>query len=154
MDTDGFRTDPSDKRLGGSPDRIVTDTDTGERWLLEIKTQPGANELREEIPVSHILQMHGLCHTYGLEKAHYICWCQHRGCLVAEILFDPGLWDWLYPHYKSFSDLWSVRALPGRMDSKQKQMLLDGIAERVRVVPISSLERKAAQLEQQGKLTL
>ncbi len=38
FEIDGFRKDWQDHRLGGSPDRIVTDTETGERWLLEIKT--------------------------------------------------------------------------------------------------------------------
>jgi hypothetical protein len=35
---ESFRSDWQDHRLGGSPDRIVEDVGTGERWLLEIKT--------------------------------------------------------------------------------------------------------------------
>lgn len=41
LETACFASDPSDKRMGGSPDRIVIDKKTGERWLLEIKTCPG-----------------------------------------------------------------------------------------------------------------
>lgn len=35
---ESFCSDWQDKRLGGSPDRIVTSALTGEKWLLEIKT--------------------------------------------------------------------------------------------------------------------
>lgn len=150
LDTDGFRTDPQDSRLGGSPDRLVTDLETGEKWLLEIKTQPGADELRDEVPVAHILQMHGLCHTYGLRKAHYFCWCMHRGFLLAEIHFDPQLWTRLYPRYKMFADLWSVRALPAKMSTREKENLLEMIEQMVEVCRIPILERKAQQLIQQG----
>ncbi len=51
-----FASDPHDKRVGGSPDRIVRDKKTGERWLLEIKTCPGG-DMRTEIPLTHLLQV-------------------------------------------------------------------------------------------------
>lgn len=56
LQTACFASDPSDKRMGGSPDRIVEDKKTGERWLLEIKTCPGG-DMRTEIPVTHLLQV-------------------------------------------------------------------------------------------------
>ena len=149
MDTDAFRSDASDHRIGGSPDRIITDLTTGDRILLEIKTQPGANELREEIPVSHILQMHGLCHTYGLTRAHYICWCQHRGCLLSELTWDPRLWDFLYTYYKEFADMWAIRAIPARMCSERKQLLLDTITLYTTITAIHPVYTKALQLQPQ-----
>lgn len=152
LDTDGFRNDPSDWRLGGSPDRIVTDPKTGERWLLEIKTCPGG-DMRTEIPVSHLLQMHGLCHTYGLSKAHYFCWSQSQGCLIAEITWDERLWDRvLYPRYKTFADLWSVRALPERMTSEEKEFLIGSIQRFSHIQEISCVRTKRQKREQQQKL--
>ena len=40
--TDHFKEDPDDHRLGGSVDRLVRSKATGERWVLECKTCPGA----------------------------------------------------------------------------------------------------------------
>lgn len=112
---DGFRADPDDHRLGGSVDRIVEDKLTGERWVLECKTCPGG-DMRTEIPTSHLLQMMGLCHCYGYEKAHYICHSQGQGILLAEVTFAPGFWETtVYPWLKQFADWWAVRHVPGPM---------------------------------------
>lgn len=139
MDVDGFRNDPDDNRLGGSPDRIVTDLDTGEQWLLEIKTCPGG-DMREEIPISHIVQMHGLCHTYGLPKAHYFCWSMGQGILMSELTWDDTLWtDVLYPRYKKFADLWAIRALPERSTAEKKERLIGKIKRRTFIREIASV---------------
>lgn len=115
-----FASDPSDRRIGGSPDRIVRDKLTGERWLLEIKTCPGG-DMRTEIPITHLVQMLGLCHTYGLHKAHYICWSQHQGILISEVYFHPQLVQQVFRWLTEFADLWSVRALPGRMEKGERE---------------------------------
>lgn len=111
--TDAFRREPTDHRIGGSVDRIVTCED--EKFVLEIKTAPNA-DMRSEIPISHLIQMHGLCHTYQLPYAHYFCWSMGQGSLLAKVEFAPELWDEVvYPRYKEFADLWAIRALPPRM---------------------------------------
>lgn len=114
--TDSFRHEPSDKRIGGSVDRIVTREDMpGEKWVLEIKTAPNA-DMRSEIPISHLIQMHGLCHTYQLPYAHYFCWSMGQGSLLSKVEWHPDLWsEVIYPRYKEFADLWAIRALPARM---------------------------------------
>jgi YqaJ-like viral recombinase domain len=56
FEIESFRRDWQDHRLGGSPDRIVIDAETGERWLLEIKTCPGG-DMRTEIPIGHLMQV-------------------------------------------------------------------------------------------------
>ena len=147
-----FASDSADPRIGGSPDRIVTDRATGEKWLLEIKTQPGATEVRTEIPITHLLQMHGLCHTYGLPKAHYICWCQSKGIFIAEVLFHPNLWDFLYPRYKDFASLWAYGIVPGRMDSQEKQTIIDYVNSHVIVREIASVSDRVQRREHQERL--
>jgi hypothetical protein len=145
---DAFRSDPSDTRMGGSPDRIVIDKKTGERWLLEIKTCPGGN-MRTEIPVSHLVQMLGLCHTYNLHKAHYICHSQGQGILLSEVYYHPKLWEYLAPKFRSFCDNWSIRAVPGRMDSKEKQEILDMVKQYSFISEINCITAKRLQREEQ-----
>lgn len=143
LDVDGFRADPQDHRLGGSPDRIVTDLVTGERWLLEIKTCPDG-DMRTEIPVSHITQMHGLCHTYNLPFAHYLCWSQGQGILMCEVRWDPTLWTHdLYPRYKQFADWWALRAVPERVEAEEKEKVLRRIKRKTRITEISRVSTAA-----------
>ena len=94
--------------------------------------------------------MHGLCHTYGLSKAHYICWSQSQGILVAEVTWDKRLWDEvLYPRYKDFADLWAIRAVPERMNGEDKQELLALIKQYNHVTELPAISRTMQQLEQQ-----
>ena len=150
LDVDCFRSDPFDPRIGGSPDRIVVDEHTGEKWLLEIKTCPGG-DMRTEIPITHLIQMWGLCHTYGLPKAHYICWSQHQGILISEITFDQRLTDFLMPLLVEFCDWWSLRALPPRLPQGQKQMVTDMVNEHCFISEINCVSRKRRQRELQQK---
>lgn len=138
--TSPFQQDPADKRLGGSPDRIVHCGASS--WLLEIKTQPGADNQRLHIPVGHLLQMHGLCHTYGLPFAHYACWCAARGLFVAEVHFDPALWDYVYPRYRQFADWWTLRQLPPPMPSSEKCELECQITRMCSVVSITAVHNR------------
>lgn len=119
---DGFRRDPTDHRLGGSLDRMVTDAQD-QRWLLEIKTTPGGDP-RDHVPIAHLLQMHGLCHTYALPVSHYFCWTAGRSSFLSELSYDQRLWDEvLYPRYKEFANLWAIRALPERVSRGIKEPL-------------------------------
>lgn len=126
--TDSFRTDWQDSRLGGSVDRICRN-EQNDQWILEIKTTPGSPNMRDEIPISHILQMHGLCHTYKMPKAHYFCWTASVGCLLAEVTFEDFVWDeLLYPRYRSFADLWALRELPGKgMSADEKEEFIEDV---------------------------
>lgn len=143
-----FASDPSDRRLGGSPDGVVTDLDTGEKWLLECKCSPGG-KLRTEIPISHLTQMHGLCHTLELPFAHYICWSPGEGFLLSEIYFHKKLWNKvLYPRYKAFADLWALRQIPERMSGDEKEELIEQILSYCSIAPIPSVDRTQLQQEQ------
>lgn len=136
--TDSFRSDWQDKRLGGSVDRICRN-EQGEEWILEIKTTPGSPVMRDEIPISHLLQMHGLCHTYKVQKAHYFCWTASVGILMAEVMFADELWDEiLYPRYKSFADMWALRTLPARntMSKDDKEEFIEDIRACCSIEPV------------------
>jgi hypothetical protein len=90
--------------------------------------------------------MHGLCHTYRLDKAHYFCWSQSQGVLMAELTWDPRLWtEVLLPRYREFADLWAVRALPGRMDSVDKKELIAKIREMTFISALSRTPQPPSQ---------
>lgn len=78
---------------------------------------------------TYLPQMHGLCHTYKLSKAHYFCWSMSQGFLLAEITFEKELWnELLYPLYKEFADWWAVRHIPKeRISAEYKTGLADDI---------------------------
>ncbi len=149
LTSEAFRQHPQDRRLGGSVDRIVHDLDTGEEWILEIKTCPGG-AMRTEIPISHIVQMHGLCHTYGVHKVHYFCWSQCQGALISELRFDDTLWtDVLYPRYRDFANLWALRIVPPRASKEEKDDLIEEIKARTYISELSCVATKWQQQVQQ-----
>lgn len=150
--TDGFRSDWQDHRLGGSVDRIV-ENEQGQQWVLEIKTTPGSPNVREEMPISHILQIHGLCHTYKLPAAHYFCWTASQGCYLANIEFAGELWDEIvYPRYKSFADLWALRQLPGKgLTADEKEDLIADIRACCSIEPVFIGHSQTEQLQEQPK---
>lgn len=142
---DGFRRDWQDDRIGGSVDRLVTDDATGEEWVLECKTTPGG-DLRYAVPVSHNLQMLGLCHTYRCNKAHYICWSEGQGIFLAEVTWQPRLWsDWIYPRVAEFSDMVASKTLPPRMGAGEKEDLIGEIERLTTVREISFSDSTAPQ---------
>lgn len=133
--TDYFRKDWQDHRLGGSVDRIVT-LPSGLKWVLEIKTTPNA-DLRNEVPLTHLIQMLGLCHTYKLDYAHYISWSMSQGFLLAHVSYDERLWDNVcYPEFKKFADMWALRQVPERVDSKNKRRILEAIQHYTHIEPV------------------
>lgn len=141
---DGFRDDPADHRLGGSVDRIVVDQASGDRWLLEIKTCPGG-DMRESIPHAHLLQMWGLCHAYGLDRAHYICSSYGQGLLLAEVTWKPGYWERdVLPRLQQFCEWWENAQMPPRMNSQEKVDLIELVYEASIITPISGIEQLQA----------
>ena len=140
LHTDAFREDVDDHRFGGSVDRIVTD-DTGDKWVLEIKSRPEGEGFRDEIPETHLLQMLGLCHAYGLSKAHYICSTYGTTVFLAEVHFNPGFWELhIYPRLREFGWYWGLRREPPRMKSADKLQLLKLIHENCIVTPIPAVQ--------------
>lgn len=117
---DAFRLDPDNPLLGGSVDRIVLGN--GRMWIFEAKTAPDS-DMRTEIPISHLIQMHGLCHTYQAPFAHYLCWSQCQGILLAEVHFDVRLWEILYPRYLEFINMWNRGEIPGPFSKHDKEQL-------------------------------
>lgn len=130
VECDAFRVDAADNRLGGSPDRLVTFCATGETVLLECKTC-WAGSVREEIPISHKIQMFGLCHTYELSKAHYACWSASSGVCFGEVTFADDLWECVYPYLKTFADNWSNKVVPGRTKWQQKDYITEIFSDKV-----------------------
>ncbi len=71
---------------------------------------------------------------------------------MSEITWDPRLWDQvLYPIYRDFADLWAVRVLPDRMDSKQKAYVKDMVQRFTRITEIPCVTRKRLQQEASQK---
>lgn len=101
--------------------------------------------MRTEIPVTHLLQMLGLCHTYDLHKAHYISSSYGQGILVSEIYFKPRLWKFLAPRMKQFCDWWSIRVLPPRMDAREKEEILREIKDGCFIDEINCVTKKRLQ---------
>lgn len=134
---DAIRAWEGDRRIGGSPDRLVHDRTTGEWWVLECKTcyRP---ELRDHIPVTHLLQMLGLATIYGYNKAHYICWLEGVGMQLFEVRWTIGFWNrHIYPLVKEFCDMWTLRQVPGRLPAGFKQDLIDLINQHTIVSSIA-----------------
>ncbi len=121
----GFRRYEYEPRIGGSPDRIVEDLDTGEKWLLEIKTTT-PSKMRDDVPIYHIPQLQGLMAIYNLPFAHYVSWGDEDGLFVSEVPFNAVLWeDWYLQDIVDFCEMWEEKEIPGRMDSKKKAKLLE-----------------------------
>ncbi len=139
MRTHGFRRFAEDPRSGGSPDRVVEDLDTGEKWILEIKTRIDA-PLREEVPASHKLQCVGLCEAYGLPFAHYVCWTPDEALQMVEIHYDRELlWEQMvFPLIREFNDLIETDVEPTRMPRGLKAEREAAINEWVDCHPILS----------------
>ncbi len=142
----GFHFDRKDERLGGSIDRVVECQDTGARWVLECKTSKyGA--MRTEIPISHRIQMVGLCEAYALPFAHYICWSPNAGIMLARMDYDRhNLWQLcLFPRLRDFARLWALKQLPPRMSSSEKQDVIEACEKLIYVTPITG--NKSPQLQ-------
>ncbi len=107
--------------------------------------------MRVEIPISHIVQMLGLCHSMKLRKAHYICHSQGQGILIAEVTWSNDLYDKVvYPRLKKFADMWSVRAIPARFPGEEKRELINTIRKHTFVREIADLATlRQLQQEQQ-----
>ncbi len=72
---------------------------------------------------------------------------------MSEITWDERLWtDVLYPRYKKFADLWALRVLPERMDSKEKVFLTDAIRAYSHITEIPSVSTRRQQQEEFQKL--
>jgi len=144
--TDSFKVYNGDKRLGGSPDRIVVDA-TGERWLLECKTAY-AETMRDSVPAAHSLQMLGLCEIYGLHKAHYICSNYERGIYIAEVRWRHGFWrDVVMPRLQQFADWWTLKQTPPKMSEVEKAELRDLIEYNTIVTEIPAISQLAQERE-------
>lgn len=62
---------------------------------------------------------------------------------MSEVTWDPRLWtEVLYPIYQEFADLWALRTLPGRMNSKQKTYVQDMVRKYSRITEIPCVTRK------------
>lgn len=147
--TDAFTLLPQDHRMGGSIDRLVECDLTGERWVLEIKTCPGG-EMRTVIPVTHILQMLCQAKTMGVEKAHYIAWSQCQGILMAELTWDPSLWDQtVFPHLQEFCEWHAREEIPPKMRNGEAQMLEEIIRRKTFIKEIDCMTRVRLLQEQQ-----
>lgn len=121
MRSHGYRRFALDTDSGGSPDRLVTDLDTGQEWVLEIKTRLH-HGIRDYVPESHLLQCVGLSRLYNAPFTDYMCWAPDDALFVSRITHHPEFWyDYLWPAVTSFNDLWRSKTLPGRMPAKLKQ---------------------------------
>lgn len=133
---------PGDERFGGSPDGIVSDG--SQRWLLEVKTRPNQPELREEIPVTHLVQMLGLCKIYDLPFAHYICHTYNVGIQLARVEFDDALWTEVYRRLQMFALCFEKHIKPPKSDTKQFTQF---IRDHTHITGFPELESKMQRLE-------
>ena len=104
--------------------------------------------MRTTLPISHNIQMMGLCKTMKCDKAHYIAHSQGQGIFLAEITWDPSLWDdVVFPILQDFADLWEAKKLPERMKSAQKEELTRVITERTFIRELSCITTKMQKQE-------
>jgi hypothetical protein len=62
---------------------------------------------------------------------------------MSEVTWDPRLWsEVLYPIYRDFADLWALRVLPGRMDTKVKTYIQDMVRKYSHITEIPCVTRK------------
>lgn len=109
---DGIAELPADRRIAGSPDRLVFEIGTGEWHVLECKTCY-RSELRDHLPITHNLQMMGLCAIYGFAKAHYICWLEGEGAQLYEVSWAPGTFEQhVLPLLRRFADFRALKQVP------------------------------------------
>jgi len=127
----GFKHLPGDARFGGSPDGIVRDLDSGEIYVLEIKTRYQKDELRGYIPVCHLVQMAGVAELFGLCKAHYICYTPNAGYEAALVEFAPDLWSAvIYPALRDFAVYVESDIAPPNMARGRKGFLEEEVERR------------------------
>ncbi len=145
---DSFQHDSADVRLGGSIDRIVEDEETGERWVLEIKCV-STGEVRNFIPLTHKLQMMGLCEAYDLPYAHYIAWTPDEGVYLAEFRYDEELWrETIFPLLVQFANWRDQKVIPPRTSSGTKLFITDAVDAGVHIEEIKCIKSKRRRLEQ------
>ena len=131
-----------DPRFGGSPDGILTHKETGERYLLEVKTRPGQPEMREEIPVTHLLQMLLLCRIYDLVAAYYICSTYDVGLQVAHVSFKPELWPEIYRRMRLLALMYEKGVKPKKQAAGDREKLTSFIREHTVITSIPEIESK------------
>jgi len=133
---------PEDPRFGGSPDGILTHVETGERYLLEVKTRPNQPEMREEIPVTHLLQMLLLCRCYDLVGAYYICSTYDVGLQVAKVTFKPELWPEVYRRMRLLAIMYEKHVKPKKQAAGDRDRFSAFIREYCLITAIPELESK------------
>ena len=128
LETYGYRRFTDDPDSGGSPDRLVTDIDTGERWVLEIKTRLHGG-IRDHAPISHQLQCVALGKLFGVQHVDYICWSPDDAIFVSRITWDNDFWQhYLWPEIKRFNDHWRAgKQMPNmkRGDRQERMSIVD-----------------------------
>lgn len=95
--------------------------------------------MRTEVPISHKIQMVGLCEAYALPFAHYICWSPCAGIMLARVDYDKtNLWQLcLFPRLRDFARMWALKQLPPRMNSSEKQDVIDACEKWIYVTAIT-----------------
>lgn len=95
--------------------------------------------MRTEVPISHRIQMVGLCEAYALPFAHYICWSPNAGFMLARVDYDKtNLWQLcLFPRLRDFARLWALKQLPPRMPSGEKEAVIAACDKWIYVSPIT-----------------
>lgn len=109
----GFGIHRSFDWLGASPDRIITNMDTGRRWLLEIKTRPSGNPY-DEIPLEHLVQMHIQMAVFEIYECHWACWIPGKGFFMSRVPFSQDFWDFLVPRLVQFVQAVRTKTTPPR----------------------------------------
>jgi hypothetical protein len=131
--TFGFKYYAEDKRLGGSPDGLLTmPGDDTYQSLVEIKcTDPSRSNIRTTPPIYHLVQIIGLCAIFKISHAYYVCWSAYDATLtICDIEINMTVWhDYIYPALQQYCAWKSDQYLPPRMPSKLKRELTEAINE-------------------------
>jgi hypothetical protein len=106
----GFWIDPSDSRLGGSPDGVLQ---IGESLhVVEIKNPDTMIERAEDVPWRHIIQLMGLMHASGIESG-VLCYFQAgRAPNLFGVAYDEDIWAKIYKELMVFMNCLERDILP------------------------------------------
>jgi hypothetical protein len=112
----GFWIDPSDPRLGGSPDGVLQ---VGDRFhVVEIKNPDKMIEKVEDVQWKHIIQLMGLMHASGIECG-VLCYFQAgRSPNLFSVAYDEDIWDAIYAELLIFMTCLQMNTAPSSPASK------------------------------------
>ncbi|MGB0548725.1 MAG: YqaJ viral recombinase family protein [Limisphaerales bacterium] len=130
----GFKKHAQCPAFGSSIDRLLYDPDSDTAWGLEIKTRP-YGEWRQEVPLSHRVQMMGVAACYDLPFMDYVCWSPTDATLAySRCSVEPGFFtEAMIPIIEQWHRWRQAKRTPTRMPSKLKRARIAALMSNIYV---------------------